>query len=366
MADTFQGETEVNKKITEGKLTIRNSTAEFLIFTQQAGEKGIEARYEDETIWLTQKLMAELFDVDRRTVGVHLQNIYSSGELQEDSVIRNFRITASDGKNYNTQFYNLDAIISVGYRVNSKRATQFRQWATQVLHQFAIRGYALDRKRLENGTFLGEDYFEQLLAEIREIRLSERKFYQKITDIYAISIDYNKDAPTTREFFAKVQNKLHFAIHGHTASELIHKRADSNKQHMGLTAWENAPHGKILKTDVPIAKNYLTAEELDSLGRIVNAYLELAEDRAKRKIPMTMEDWSKRLDKFLEFDERDVLKDAGRTSAKIARDHAESEFEKYRIIQDRLFESDFDREIKAITKQKDPKVKKDDQAQLLL
>src|SRR3990167_9568842 len=341
----------MNKKNPDHKLTIRNSTAEFLIFTQQAGEKGIEAHYEDGSIWLTQKLIAELFDVDRRTVGEHLQNIYSTGELQEESVSRKFRLTASDGKNYNTQFYNLDATISVGYRVNSKRATQFRQWATQVLHQFAIRGYVLDRKRLENGSFLGEDYFEQLLAEIREIRLSERHFYQKITDIYAMSMDYNKDAPTTREFFAKVQNKLHFAIHGHTASELLHKRADSNKQHMGLTTWENSPHGKILKTDVPIAKNYLTAEELDSLGRIVNAYLELAEDRAIRKIPMTMEDWAKRLDKFLEFDERDVLQNAGKISAKIAKDHAESEFEKYRIVQDRLFESDFDKEIKAISEQ---------------
>ena len=237
----------------------------------------------------------------------------------------------------------------MGYRVNSKRATQFRQWATQVLHQFAIRGYVLDRKRLENGSFLGEDYFEKLLAEIREIRLSERNFYQKITDLYATSVGYNKDAPTTREFFAKVQNKLHFAIHGHTASELIHERADSNKQYMGLSTWENAPQGKILKTDVSIAKNYLTSEELNSLGRIVNAYLELAEDHAKRQIPMTMEDWAKRLDKFLEFTERGILKNAGKISAKIAKDHAETEFEKYRIVQDRLFESDFDKEIKAIT-----------------
>ncbi|HAU0840596.1 TPA: virulence RhuM family protein [Legionella pneumophila] len=330
------------------KLMIRNSTAEFLIFTQQAGEDGIEVRYEDESIWLTQKLMGELFDVNVRTVNEHLQNIFSSGELQEDVVIRKFRITASDGKNYNTQFYNLDAIISVGYRVNSKRATQFRQWATQVLREFAVKGYVIDKKRLENGSFLGEDYFERLLAEIREIRLSERRFYQKITDIYATSVDYNKDAPTTRDFFAKVQNKLHFAIHGQTASELIKSRADSTKPHMGLTSWEGGPEGKILKTDVGIAKNYLTAEELDSLGRIVNAYLELAEDRARRRIPMTMEDWATRLDKFLEFDERDVLKNAGKISAKIAKKHAESEFEKYRIIQDRLFESDFDKEIKEL------------------
>ncbi len=341
----------MSKKLPGHTLTIRNSTAEFLIFTQQAGENGIEVRYEDGSIWLTQKLMAELFDVDVRTVSEHLQNIYASGELQEDSVIRKFRITASDGKNYNTQFYNLDAIISVGYRVNSKRATQFRQWATQVLKEFAIKGFVLDKKRLENGSFLGEDYFEQLLEAIREIRLSERRFYQKITDIYATSVDYNKDAPTTRDFFAKVQNKLHYAIHGHTASELVHDRADSTKPHMGLTNWEYSPNEKILKTDVFVAKNYLNAEELDSLGRIVNAYLELAEDRARRKIPMTMEDWTKRLDKFLEFDEREVLQNSGKISAKIAKDHAESEFEKYRIIQDRLFESDFDKEIKAISEE---------------
>lgn len=341
----------MSKKTPENKLTIRNSTAEFLIFTQQAGENGIEVRYEDGSIWLTQKLMAELFGVDVRTISEHLKNIYASGELQEDAVIRKFRITASDGKNYNTQFYNLDAIISVGYRVNSKRATQFRQWATQVLKEFAIKGFVLDKRRLENGNFLGEDYFEKLLAEIREIRLSERRFYQKITDIYATSVDYNKNAPTTRDFFAKVQNKLHYAIHGRTASELVVERADSNKPHMGLTSWDDSPDGKILKTDVAVAKNYLTAEELDSLGRIVNAYLELAEDRARRKIPMTMEDWATRLDKFLEFDERDVLRNAGKISAKIAKDHAESEFEKYRIIQDRLFESDFDKEMKAIEEQ---------------
>jgi len=349
----------MSDKLPENKLTIRNSTAEFLIFTQQAGEGGIEVRYEDGSIWLTQKLMAELFNVDVRTISEHLKNIYASGELQEDSVIRKFRITASDGKNYNTLFYNLDAIISVGYRVNSTRATQFRQWATKILKEFAIKGFVLDKKRLENGSFLGEDYFEQLLAEIREIRLSERRFYQKITDIYATSMDYNKNAPTTRDFFAKVQNKLHYAIHGHTASELVLERANSNKPHMGLTSWEHSPNGKILKTDVPVAKNYLTAEELESLGRIVNAYLELAENRAKRKIPMTMEDWATRLDKFLEFDERDVLKNAGKISAKIAKDHAESEFEKYRIVQDRLFESDFDKEIKAITEKMESHNKRD-------
>ena len=330
------------------KKLIRNSTAEFLIFTGQAGEQSIEARYEDETIWLTQKLMAELFAVDVRTVSEHLKNIFQSSELLEDSVIRKFRNTATDGKSYVTQFYNLDAIISVGYRVNSVRATQFRQWATQVLREFAIKGYVLDKKRMENGAFLGEDYFERLLEEIREIRLSERKFYQKVTDIYATSVDYNKDAPTTKAFFAKVQNKLHFAIHGHTAAELIMQRADSSKDHMGLTSWEKTPNGKILKTDVPIAKNYLTKEELDSLGRIVNAYLELAEERALRKIPMTMEDWSKRLDMFLEFADRNILADSGKVTAEIAKAHAESEFEKYRIVQDRLFESDFDRAVKQI------------------
>ena len=332
-----------------GKKLIRNSTAEFLIFTGQAGEQSIEARYEDETLWLSQKLMAELFGVDVRTVSEHLKNIFASQELASDAVIRKFRITASDGKNYQTQFYNLDAIISVGYRVNSLRATQFRQWATAVLREFAIKGYVLDRQRMENGSFLGEDYFERLLAEIREIRLSERRFYQKITDIYATSVDYNKDAPTTKAFFAKVQNKLHYAIHGHTAAELIRKRADSSKSHMGLTSWANAPEGKILKTDVAVAKNYLTKDELDSLGRIVNAYLELAEDRARRKIPMSMEDWSKRLDAFLEFDEREVLQDSGTISAKLAQSHAESEFEKYRVVQDRLFESDFDKVVKKLS-----------------
>lgn len=325
---------------------ICNSTAEFLIFTGQSGEQSIEARYEDETIWLSQKLMAQLFDVSVPTINEHLKNIFDGGELDENSVIRKFRITAADGKNYNTNFYNLDAIISVGYRVNSVRATQFRQWATGVLKEFAIKGYVLDKKRLENGSFLGEDYFERLLEEIREIRLSERRFYQKITDIYATSVDYNKDAPTTKAFFAKVQNKLHYAVHGSTAAELTMNRADSTKEHMGLTTWEKAPDGKIVKSDVSTAKNYLTKDELQSLGRIVNAYLDLAEERARRKIPMTMEDWAKRLDMFLEFDDRAVLQDSGKITAQIAKEHAESEFEKYRIIQDRLFESDFDRMLK--------------------
>ena len=327
---------------------IRNSTAEFLIFSLQNREDGIEVRYEDQSIWLSQKLMASLFDVNIRTISEHLQNIFTSNELPQASVIRKFRNTASDGKQYDTQFYNLDAIISVGYRVNSKRATQFRQWATRVLREFAIKGYVLDKKRMENGSFLGEDYFERLLEEIREIRLSERRLYQKITDIYSTSVDYNKEAPTTREFFARVQNKLHYAIHGNTAAELITRRADSNKKHMGLITWEKAPDGKIIKPDVSVAKNYLTRDELDSLGRIVNAYLDLAEERAKRKIPMTMEDWSNWLDQFLELDDRKILSDSGAISAEIAKAHAENEFENYRIVQDRLFESDFDREIKRL------------------
>ena len=327
---------------------IRNSTAEFLIFTGQSGEQSIEARYEEDTIWLSQKLIAELFDVDVRTVSEHFKNIFQSAELNEEAVIRKFRITASDGKNYNTQHYNLDAIISVGYRVNSVRATQFRQWATQVLREFSIKGYVIDKERMENGSFLGEDYFERLLEEIREIRLSERRFYQKITDIYATSVDYNKDAPTTQSFFATVQNKLHFAIHGQTAAELIKARADSSKPNMGLTHWAKGPEGKVLKTDVGVAKNYLSQDELQSLGLIVNAYLDLAESRARRNIPMTMEDWSKRLDMFLEFDDRDILTNAGSISAKIAKDFAESEFEKYRVLQDRLFESDFDKMIKKV------------------
>ena len=325
---------------------IRNSTAEFLIFTAQEGKNSIEARFENETIWLTQKLMAELFEVDISTVNEHLKNIYKSGELNENSTIGNFPIVQREGRRNvkrSVLFYNLDAIISVGYRINSLRATQFRQWATKVLREFAIKGFVLDKKRLENGNYLGVDYFEELLAEIREIRLSERRFYQKITDIYATSLDYNKDAKTTRLFFAKVQNKLHFGIHGHTAAELIHKRADSQKEKMGLSSWKNSPDGKILKTDVSIAKNYLRKDELESLGRIVNAYLDLAEERAKRKIPMTMQDWAERLDLFLEYDDRAILKSAGKITAQIAKDKAESEFEKYRIVQDRLFESDFDK-----------------------
>lgn len=322
---------------------IRNSTAEFLIFTSQNKEDSIEVKVFEETVWLTQTMIAQLFDKGRTTITEHLKNIFESEELDEKSVCREFRHTANDGKTYNTKYYNLDAIISVGYRVNSKKATQFRQWATSVLKEFAIKGFVLDKKRLENGSFLGQNYFDKLLEEIREIRLSERMFYQKLTDIYSTSVDYNKDDETTKNFFAKVQNKLHFAIHGQTAAELIFNRANSQKEKMGLTSWDNAPDGKILKSDVTIAKNYLSHDELESLGRVVNAFLDLAEDRAKRNIPMTMEDWATRLDKFLDADDREILKDSGKITKKIADEKAITEFEKYRVVQDRLFMNDFDR-----------------------
>ena len=328
------------------KLQIRNSTAEFLIFQIENKEEGIEVLYQDETLWLTQKTMSILFDVDIRTINEHLKNIYSQGEVDKNTTIRKNRIVQKEGnRNISREvfIYSLDAIISVGYRVNSVRATQFRQWCTFILRQFAIRGYVIDKKRMENGSFINEDYFEHLLAEIREIRLSERRFYQKLTDIYATSIDYNLNAPTTRLFFKKVQNKMHDAVHGHTAAELIVERADAEKEHMGLTTWEKAPNGKIVKTDVSIAKNYLKEEELESMGRLVNAFLDLAEDRAKRHIPMTMEDWAKRIDKFLDSDDRPILNDSGKMSAEQAKDYAETEFEKYRIFQDRVFQSDFDK-----------------------
>ena len=328
------------------KFEIRNSTAEFLIFQLEGKEDGVQVVYKDETIWATQKVIAELFDVKVATVNEHLANIFKSGELQEEATIRKFRIVQQEGaRNVEREplFYNLDAIISVGYRVNSVRATQFRQWCTYVLRQFAIRGYVIDKKRMENGSFIGEDYFEHLLAEIREIRLSERRFYQKLTDIYATAIDYHRDAPTTRLFFKKVQNKMHFAVHGNTAAELIVKRADARKEHMGLTTWENAPDGKIVKPDVSIAKNYLNEMELEDMGRLVNATLDMAERMAKRHIPMTMEDWAKRIDIILEAGGDAVLTDAGTITAEYAKAFAELEFEKYRIIQDRLFSSDFDR-----------------------
>ena len=337
----------------EKKLQIRNSTAEFLVFTSQAGEKGIEVRVEDETVWLTQKLIAVLFGVTVPTVNEHLKNLFSDGEIQEDSVVRKFRTTAADAKQYLTAFYNLDAIIAVGFRVNSARAIQFRQWATGILRDYAIRGYVLDKERLKNGAFLSREYYENLLAEIREIRASERKFYQKITDIYATAMDYHAEAETTQTFFAAVQNKLHFAIHGHTAAELIRARADSHKERMGLTTWKNAPRGKILKPDVVVAKNYLTEKELKSLDRFVTMYLDYAEDQAERNIPMTMQDWAKKLDAFLQFNERDLLDHPGKVTAEIAKAFAESEFEKYRIVQDRIFESDFDRVIKQLPKEGD-------------
>ena len=325
------------------KLEIRNSTAEFLTFVAAGKEDGIQVLYKNETVWATQKAMAMLFDCTTDNIGLHLKNIFKNGELIEDSVTEKISATAADGKNYLTKFYNLDAIISVGYRVNSIRATQFRQWCTCVIRQFAIRGYVVDKKRMENGSFIGEDYFEHLLAEIREIRLSERRFYQKLTDIYATAIDYNKDAPTTRLFFKKVQNKMHYAVHGHTAAELIVERADAEKENMGLTSWENAPAGKIVKTDVSIAKNYLKGEELENMGRLVNSVLDMAERMAQRHIPMTMEDWAKRIDIILEAGGDTILKDAGKVTAEYAKEYAASEFEKYRLIQDRLFRSDFDR-----------------------
>ena len=324
-------------------LQIRNSTAEFLTFVVDGKEDGIHVLYSNETIWATQKAMAELFGVGIPAVSKHLKNIFEDGELDENSVISKMETTAADGKIYNTQFYSLDAIISVGYRINSVRATQFRQWCIAVIRQFAIRGYVIDKKRMENGSFIGEDYFEHLLAEIREIRLSERRFYQKLTDVYATSIDYNVNAPTTKLFFQKVQNKIHFAVHGHTAAELIVERANSQKEHMGLTTWENAPNGKIVKPDVSIAKNYLNELELEDMGRLVNAVLDMAERMAKRHVPMTMEDWAKRIDIILEAGGDAVLDNAGQISAEFAKQFAESEFEKYRVIQDKLFESDFDR-----------------------
>ena len=321
---------------------IKHDSGQFLVFTAQPGA-GVEVRYQEGTIWLTQKLMAQLFDVDVRTVSEHLRNIFISGELEKKSVIRKFRITASDGKSYLTMHYNLDAIISVGYRVNSIRATQFRQWATAVLRDFTLRGYVIDRARMESGKILGHDYFEELLQEVREIRLSERRFYQKITDIYATAVDYNPNAPTTKTFFAAVQNKLHYAVHGHTAAELIAQRADATKPHMGLTTWKNSPDGKVLASDVTVAKNYLTKDELADLGRIVEAYLNLAESRAKRHIPTTMEEWEKFLNQVLTLDSRELLESAGKISKKIADQAAKEELEKYRIIQDREYQSDFDK-----------------------
>lgn len=340
-------------KVTKNNLptTIRSSAAEYLSFVAASGQGSIETIYADEDIWLSQKMMGELYGVNVRTVNEHLKKLFSDSELQEDSVIRIFRITAKDGKNYNTNHYNLSAIIAVGYKVNSNQATQFRKWATNIIKEFTIKGFAMDDERLKNdGTILGKKYFEEQLQRIREIRLSERKFYQKITDIYATAIDYDFTAQATKRFFATVQNKLHWAIHGQTAAEVIYRRADAQKNHMGLTSWQDAPNGKIQKFDVSVAKNYLSDQELTQLQRLVNAYLDIAEDMAQRQIPMTMKDWEQRLNRFIAATDREVLQDAGKVTAEIAKTHAESEFEKYRIVQDRLYESDFDKAVKNLEK----------------
>ena len=334
-------------------LTIRNSTAEFLIFQSQAKEDSIEVKFENDTVWLSQKMIAKLFNVDISTINEHIKNIYKNHELVESSTVGKFPIVQKEGSRSvkrNIEFYNLDIIISVGYRVNSKRATEFRIWATSVLKQFAIKGYVLDKKRLENGSFLNQEFFNNLVEEIREIRVSERNFYQKITDIYATAMDYNKTSQITKEFFKKVQNKMHYTVHKNTAPELILKRANSKNDNMGLTSWRNAPEGKILKNDVIIAKNYLDKKELKALNRIVTMYLDYAEDQAENKIPMTMQDWAKKLDAFLKFNNKGLLENAGKITTKIAKEFAESEFEKYRIIQDKLFESDFDKLIIQIKK----------------
>lgn len=326
---------------------VRSSAAEYLTFVAASGQGGVEAVYADENVWLTQKMMGLLYAVETHTVNYHLKQIFADGELQADSVIRNFRITAADGKTYDTQHYNLPAIIAVGYKVNSERAVQFRKWATGIIESFTIKGFAMDDERLKNdGSVLGKKYFEEQLQRIREIRLSERKFYQKITDIYATSIDYDVTAAATKRFFATVQNKLHWAIHRQTAAEVIVSRADATKERMGLTTWKDAPKGKIQKFDVSVAKNYLTESEMEQLQRLVSAYLDVAEDMALRQIPMTMQDWETRLNRFIAATDREILQDAGKVTAEIAQAHAESEFEKYRIVQDRLFESDFDRMIK--------------------
>lgn len=329
--------------MSEKDLLIRNSTSEFLAFTAESGADSIEVLYANENVWATQDMMATLYGIDRSGIAKHLKNLFDDGELSKDSVCAKFARTASDGKTYQTQFYGLEAIIAVGFRTDSQRAIQFRQWANRVLKLFSVRGYVLDRERMENGAFLGEDYFEHLLEEIREIRASERRFYQKITDIYATAMDYNADSPTTKKFFATVQNKLHFAIHGHTAAEIIIERASAEKEHMGLTSWKKAPDGKIMKSDVSVAKNYLSLSEIDELNRIVTLYLDYAELQARRRIPMTMEDWATRLNAFLQFNEREILDNPGKVSAEVAKTFAESEYEKYRVTQDRLYRSDFDK-----------------------
>jgi len=324
--------------------TIRSSAAEYLTYIAASGQGGVEAVYADETVWLTQKMMGVLYNVETHTINYHLKKIFDDSELEEISVIRKFRITADDGKTYNTLHYNLKAIIAVGYKVNSERAVQFRKWATGIIEEYTVKAVVMDSERIkQGGSILTDQYFEEHLQRIREIRLSERMFHLKLTDIYATAIDYDSNAAATKRFFAIVQNKLHWAIHGQTAAELIMDRADAGKEHMGLTTWKDAPNGKIQKFDVSVAKNYLTEDELLSMSRIVNAYLDLAEDMARRKIPMTMQDWEQRLNLFLTVADREVLKHAGKVTAEIAKRHAETEFEKYRIVQDRLFESDFER-----------------------
>ncbi len=322
---------------------IRNSTVDFLVFTRDAHEDGIEVRVQDQDVWLTQKAIAQLFEVDRSVVTKHLKNVYESGELSEAATCANFAQVADNGKTYRYKFYALSAIIAVGYRVNSGRATEFRQWATKVLSTFTRRGYVLDKDRLINGQIFDEDYFDHLISEIQEIRASERRFYQKITDIYATAVDYSLDSQTTRNFFATVQNKMHYAVHGNTAAEVIMARADHTKEHMGLTSWRNAPDGKIVKADVSVAKNYLSVDEMQELNEIVTMYLDYATRQARRHIPMTMADWASKLDAFLQFNDAEVLRDKGKVTAAIAKAFAESEFEQYRVLQDRLYQSDFDR-----------------------
>lgn len=328
----------------EGKnIQIRNSTVDFMVFTKDAGSDSIEVRIQDGDVWLTQKAISMLFDVDRSVVTKHLKNIFETGELDENSTCANFAQVADNGKTYQYKFYSLSAIIAVGYRTNSERALQFRQWATKVLDTFTKQGYVLDKNRLINGQIFDEDYFEHLISEIQEIRASERRFYQKITDIYSTAVDYSKDSKITRDFFATVQNKMHYAIHGNTAAEVITTRANHKKDHMGLTSWRNAPDGKIVKTDVSIAKNYLSKNESKELNEIVTMYLDYATRQARRHIPMTMADWAEKLDAFLKFNDAEILSDKGKVTAKIAKTFAESEFEKYRIIQDSLYKSDFDK-----------------------
>lgn len=334
------------------KIFLKNETLQLLKFVSENNSETIEIIFKNGDIWASVEMTAKLYNIDRSGVTRHINNILKDGELEATVVCANFAHTSKHGaiedktQTKHINYYNLDMIIALGYRINSEKAINFRRWATSVLKEFAKKGYIIDKKRMENGKFFDEDYFEHLLEEIREIRLSERRLYQKVTDIYATSSDYDKDSPTTTKFYAMAMNKLHWAVHQHTASELIYERADSNRKNMGLTTWENAPKGKIVKTDVSIAKNYLTKEELESLGRIVNAYLDLAEDRAKKQIPMTMSDWARRLDKFLLADDRELLENAGKISMQVAKEKAESEFEKFRVIQDKNFQSDFDNFLK--------------------